>query len=258
MGRIAIYISISSIKHLRKIQKWSQILTLAYCKFISINTSKPPSTEHVQACLKKEFNWNNHLKTFNQQPILPILSDAILSPCGFKYYCGKLWLTISTGHPGIEIVLALSQYSIITKYTFNLGLPEEFHEVPTHTIKNCSWLESEKTYFELKKTRKCIPNKEYELSNIIDFKAYKEKNLEKYLELLKLSDSSIFLPLIKKETCTNPINVINSINSTYTKPKYEAFGQMDEQNMIETSVTNTIVSTSVTNNSGDFSIFNLW
>lgn len=108
MGVRSFLIEVRQTSDLDLVEKWSNIISNLASRFDGI-------------CPQRD--WNHERRAGELIPMIKMLKaghlsivegkestgDYDLSPCGFKYYCGRVWLLISTWSAGEAVVMSLME-----------------------------------------------------------------------------------------------------------------------------------------------------
>jgi hypothetical protein len=184
MGVRSFLIAVDSSDDIEKIKNYSEFLGTIWW---SLDLGAMSSSDILFATL---FLFDNGDIKLNRDPIR---GDTDLHPVGFKYYCGKIWLLISTWSSGEDIVPTIARF-MEKNYTRLWDMPPDYNTVPTILVDlpdndrdKVEWqLHIDKFNTILRET---ISYDDILPDNFIRFKDLSEEDPEIYAILRRRSDS---------------------------------------------------------------------
>lgn len=203
MGVRSFCLEVNSVDQLKEIKKWSEIFGHYFWKLVDkYDRGLFPNMDSEIKKRLIELNWFIINDIISVPSELEFQGDTELYVCGFKYYCGKIWLLISTYTSGETVIEALTdkELDIVNFYTRLWAVPSDYDQVPTITLTmdekldyEQRWTKAEEMLPKLLDEKERVDDDEYYekygFSGLIDFREYAEETPEKYQKLFKLSDS---------------------------------------------------------------------
>lgn len=199
MGMRSFCISVSTLDQIHRIRVWSEVFGHYYWKIVQAHQGIKDEDVKTKLLVLHSLLSKGIV---DKPTILNFDGDTQLSVCGFKYFCGKIWMLVSTGLPGEIIVKCLQDIGLFDLYTRISFVTAEFHQTTTvsigkvHLDYKSRWKQAGKLFQEMSTSRSLLKTDEYlkagfNVTSFVDFEDFFDKQKNIYFEWLVYSDPPI-------------------------------------------------------------------